>query len=92
MTVNAKAERFQALLEFLRSGLLLPTGENHTANKQAKATECIDQAQRIQILGNTEISTHFILFNIVGIDHDHDLGLLLQLNQHPNLTVRSKSG
>ena len=58
---------------------------------QPVAAEGIDQTKHIQIVSNAEVSPDFILFDIVGVDHDDDLRLIGQLHQHADLAVWLKT-
>ena len=90
--VNPHPERFEPQPEFDGGWLILPAGEHHAAHIQPEAAERIDQAQHIEVICNAEVAAHLVLFNVVGVDDDHNLCLLLELNQHADLAVRSKAG
>ena len=51
---------------------------------------CIrDRAEHIRVIGNAEIAAHLTLFDIGGVDHDHDFSLLFELKEHINLAAVS---
>ena len=54
---------------------------------KADATEFVDQAERVQIVGDTEVAALFILFNIVRGNGNDDLRAVSKLIEHLDLTV-----
>ena len=53
--------------------------------------ECVDKAENIHIIGDAEVSSHFVLFDVRRVDRYDDLGVLLELHQHVDLTVGPES-
>ena len=90
MAVAANAKGVQSFQKRLCRSLPGILGEHHAAHIQPKLTECINQAQHFVIIGNTQVSAHFICLNITGIDGDNDFYIVFQLLQHANFAVRLK--
>ena len=86
------AQIFQPLLEQNRVVLVVPAGHDHAAHIQADAAEGVDQPQHVRVIGDAQIAPHFAFFDVVGVDGDDQLGLILQIQQHPHLAVRQKAG
>ena len=90
--VDLHTHRLQPGLEGLRQNLTIVAGQHHGAHVQAESAEHIDQSNHIPVIGNAQITTDLVLFDIVRIDSDHDLHHILQLQQHTQLTIRLESG
>ena len=91
MAVHAHAQGFQALLEGDSLRLAVEARQHHAAHIHAHAAESVDQAQHIRIIGNAQVAAHLVFFNIVGIDHDHQLSLIAHGQQHGNFAVRPEA-
>ncbi len=79
MAVHFHAQGFQLLLISDGAGLLGEAGQAHAAHIQAIAPESIYQAQHIHIVGDSQVGTHLIFFDIRCIDNDDDLGMVPKL-------------
>ena len=66
-------------------------GDDNAAHKEPHAAESVNEAEHIRVIGNAEIAAHLTLFDIGGVDHDHDFSLLFELKEHINLAVRLES-
>ena len=51
----------------------------------------VDETENVFVISDAKITADFILLNISGADHDHDLCLIRQLEEHLQLTVRLKA-
>ena len=91
MAVDRNALTFQFGAERLDTGMILIAGEHDTANIQSLAAVNIDETQHIAVIGDAEIGTDFVFFNIAGVDGDDYFGLVGKLQQHLKLTGRLKS-
>ena len=80
--IDTDAERFQPLAESVRRRLRLIARHDDAADKKADAAERVDQTQNVQIVRDAEIAAHLVLLDVVGVDDDHDLRLILQLQAH----------
>jgi hypothetical protein len=87
VAVYLDAHTLQTLLEEL-GGMLLAVVRNYDASDvKADATEFVDQTERVQIVGDTEVAALFILFNIVRGNGNDDLRAVSKLIEHLDLTV-----
>ena len=50
------------------------------------------KARRVQIIGDSQVTTHLVFFNVKGIDNNDNFCLIFQLSQHTDLGIRGKSG
>ena len=91
MAVHLHPNAFQMLLEMHRGPLLLPAGHHHAAHIQADAPEGIDQAQHVGVVGDAQVAPHLAFFDVVGVDGDHQLRLVLQIQQHGHFAVRPEA-
>ena len=71
--------------------LAAPLGDHHVFHQHVRRTEGIDQPQDFLVVGDVQVPSLFILFDIVRADDDDDLRLLTQLRQHFYLAVRPES-
>ena len=63
-----------------------------TAHKQTDIFEFRAKSQDILIIGDSEVASHLVLFDVDGTDDHKNLCLISQLKQHLELTVRLKTG
>ena len=92
MAVDADAQLLQLGLELVSSRLAGIAGDNHTSHIESLIPKLLDQTQHIHVIGDPKIMADLVLFNISGMDCDHDLCLIGKLQQHLQLTVRLKPG
>ena len=88
MAEGTDVQLIQAALKsfhFRRSGI---HGDAHAANKQTHALERVNQAQNVLVIGDAVIATHFVADDVLGADHNHDFGLVFQLQQHLKFGIR----
>ena len=71
--------------------MVLIAGEHNTADVQSLTAIDIDETQHIVVVGDAEIGTDFVFFNIAGVDGDDHFGLIGKLQQHLELAGRLKS-
>src|SRR5699024_7972778 len=55
------------------SGIL---GDHYASYKKASVFECVDKTEYINIIGDPQISSDFVFFNISGTDHDDDFRMI----------------
>ena len=79
-------------MECVRRALAAVLCEHNAAHIKADGAECVDQAQNVLVIGDSEVAAHLVFFNVRRIDDDHDLRLFLELEQHFDLAVRCKAG
>ena len=92
MVVYPDAQSLQPRLESPGNGLPLVPGQHHTGYIEPEAAEHIDQPDHIPVIGNAQIAPDFVFLDIIGVDGDHHLHLILQLQQHSQLAVRLEPG
>ena len=91
MTVHLYAHLLQAALEHLRAVLPCEMGNTYASHIEILGLKHRLQAQQIGIIGNSQISPHLVLLNVLRADHNHNLHLIGQLHEHPQLAVRLKA-
>jgi hypothetical protein len=91
MEIGADAELLEPLAEGVRSTLAVILGDDDAADIQADCGKSVDLAENLLIVGDAEIATDLVFFDVAGIDDNDDLGLILELRQHPDLGIRLES-
>ena len=86
--VHPNSQRLQSRLEGPGNGLPVKPGQYHAGNIEPEAPEHVNQPDHVPVVGNSQIPPDFVLFYVVGIDDNHHLHLILQLQQHPEFAVR----
>ena len=66
--------------------------DDNAADVKSDITECVDQTERIQIVGDAKVTALFIFFNIACGNSDDDLRAVTKLIKHFDLAVGKKSG
>ena len=92
MPEDAHAEVLQPLDERIDRRLRGVLRDDDRADVQPDAGECVDQSDRVRIVGDAEVGTHLVLRDRHGGNDDHDLRLILDLHQHADLAVRREAG
>ena len=90
MAVDLDTQGLQALLEGIGGWLGMVMGDADAAHIQADPTEGIDEAQDIQIVGDTQVAAALVLFDGISADDNDDLRGVLHLQQHFHLAIRRK--
>jgi hypothetical protein len=83
---------FKTLLEDLRGRLLAVLCDDDAADVKTDAAEYVDEAERIEIVGDAKVAAALILFDVACGDDDHDLCAIAKLIEHLDLAVGMKSG
>ena len=91
MAIDLESEAFELFLVSDCARLFLPAGQHHTAHIKAITAESVNQAKNVLIVGNAEVATNLVLFDVASIDGDDDFGLILELFEHADFGVRSKA-
>ena len=92
MAVVLHAQRVEPLQEGVRSALTGVLRHHDAADVQPKRAEGIHQAQAVVVVADAEVAAQLVLFNVVRADRDHNLHIVAQLLEHPNLAVGLKAG
>ena len=91
MAIDLETKGFKLFLISDCARLFLPAGQHHTAHIKAITAESVNQAKNVLIVGNAEVATNLVLFDVASIDGNDDFGLILELFEHANFGVRSKA-
>ena len=86
------AQNVQTPEESVRRGLAAVLGHHHAAHIQVHPAKHVDEPQYILLVGDAQVAPDLVLFDISGADGDHDLHILFQLLEHPDLAVRLEAG
>ena len=92
VAVDLDAEGFEPVLELVGDGLAAVVCEDDTADVEADAAECVDQAEGVVVVGDAEVAAALAALDVVGGDGDDDLGLVLHFEQHFHLAVGREAG
>ena len=92
MAIDLDAEIFQTLLEDLRGMLLAVLCDDDAADVKTDAAEYVDEAERIEIVGDAKVAAALILFDVACGDDDHDLCAIAKLIEHLDLAVGLEAG
>ena len=85
------AQHLEALDELLGGALLAVVGDHDAADVEADAPEGVDEAQGVLVIGDPQIAAALGALDVVRREHDHDLRVVLHLQQHLHLAVRLKA-
>ena len=66
--------------------------DNHARDGKALAAEQINEAQRVLVIGDAEVSPRLVLLDVVGVDRDDDLGLGREALEHAELGIGLEAG
>ncbi len=92
MAVDRDSHVFQLGLKNIGGGLAGILGDDHASHVKSLVAEGLDETQDIHVIGDAQIVTDFIFFNIRGIDDNDDFRLVGKLHQHLQFAVRCKAG
>ena len=92
MLENLYAKLAESLYERIRRRLRRVVCDADTSDVQSALTESVDESQRVHVVGNSEVGTHFVLLDSRRRNNDYYLGLVLQPEKHIYLCVRLESG
>ena len=88
MVIDPDPKALQLICEDLRRGLGFISCQHHAAHVKTDASECVDKAQNVKVIGDTKVTSDLILFDIGRVDDNDHLSVVLELKQHLKLTVR----
>ena len=92
MPVDFHAEPLELFLERECGGLSVEAGEDDGADVETYTAERVDETQNVGVVSDAEVSSYLILLDVERVDDDNDLGLVAQLQEHLEFTVRLESG
>ena len=85
--IGLDAHAFEAVTELVGCHLSVVVGDNYRAHHEVALHELVAQAQHILVVGDAQIRTYLIAFDVFGTDDDDNLYAVTQLCQHAQLTV-----
>ena len=91
MLEDPDAQHLEPLDELLRGALFAVVGDHDAADVQADAPEGVNEAKGVLVIGDPEIAAAFGALDVIRREHDHDLRVILHLQQHLYLAVRFKA-
>ena len=68
-------------------GLPVEVCNDHRANQQSPVCKYIAQAQHVLSVRDAQVTAHLVALDVFGRDDDDNLCIVLQLHEHPQLTV-----
>ena len=80
--VGANAHTLQAMVELLGSMLAAIVGDDDRTYHEVAALELVAQAQHILVVGDAEVGTHLVLFDVASTHHDDDFDAIAKLGEH----------
>ena len=92
MVIHLDAHALETLAVGVGAGLTVVVGDHHGIHHETTAQELLAQAEHIHIIGDAQVATHLVLFDVDGADDDDDLGNINQLGEHLQLTVGLETG
>ena len=91
VVIDADTLALQALPVRIRRTLTRIVRDDHRADHEPAVHELVAQTQHVLVVGDTQILTYLISFDIQRREHDHDLQRVLQLREHLQFTVRHEA-
>ncbi len=85
--IRLNAQSLQTVTEGIGGMLAVIVGDHDGADHEVAALELVAQTEHILVVGDAQIGTHLILFNILGTDHNDNLDAVGQLTEHAQFAV-----
>ena len=92
MQKDADAETFQLLFKVFRRRLTAVLCNDDASDIKSDARKSVVQSKNVGIVRDTEVTAHFVLFDIRRIDDHNDLDRVGDLLQHLHLDIGCKPG
>ena len=92
MKIDMKALLLQFLAEGNGGPLSGKVRDHDGTDIQPPVLELGSKTKDVLVIGNADISTHLVFYDIFGTDDNHQLRQIAQLHQHLKLAVRRESG
>ena len=90
--VGGDAHAFQTAAELVGRALVVVVGDDDRADHEVALHELVAQTEHVLVVGDAEVGTHLVAFDVVGADDDDDFQLVAQLAEHAQFGVGQKSG
>jgi len=88
VAIAPDAQSRQPLDEGVRRRLPGVLGDDHGAHIEPQAPEHVHQPQHVLVIADAQVAADLLLFDVSGADGHHDLHLVPDGGQHPDLAVR----
>lgn len=92
MGVNPEVVPLELILEHPRRRLAFKPGDDDAADVDPPIGQVIDQFERIDVIGDSEIRPDFLPFDITGEDAEEEIGLVLELLEKSHFHIRVEPG
>ncbi len=92
MMIHLDAESLETLLKGVRSRLTVVSCENNAAYIEPYLGEYVKEADNVDVVCNAKVASDLVLLDVVGVDDNDYLRIVLQLEQHLELTVGLEAG
>ena len=92
VAVDLDAQILHVFLEGICGVLTRIACQNNASHVKADATEAVDKAHDLAVVGDAQVSAILVVFNVGGVDGNDDLGLVCQSLQHTELGIGRKAG
>ncbi len=91
MAVGLDAQAVETLAEGHGAALAVVVGDDHRAYQETSLLELVTQAQHIHVVGDAKVVAHLVFLYVDSADDNHNLGVVAELLQHPELAVGLES-
>ncbi len=91
MEIGLDTHTRQALLVSHGTGLATVVCDDDRTDVETTVHKLATQAEHIFVVSNTEVTPHFVLFNVDCTDNNNNLGRIGQLLKHTQLAVGPKT-
>ena len=92
VVVHLHAEGLEPALEGDSSGLVVVACENNAADIKTDLGKNVEKADNVHIVGDAQVASDLVFFDVIRIDNDNDLSLVFELEKHLELTVGLEAG
>ena len=88
MVIYLDSFSFQTFPVCICTRLTVVMGHHHAADKETDLFELALETKHIFVIGDSEVSTYLVLFDVYRTDYNDDFCLILKLLEHIKLAVR----
>ena len=92
MAIDLDTQLLHGFFEHVGGVLPCVTGEHYASYVQTYTVEAIDKAHDLSIVGNTQVPSVFIVFDVICVDSNNDLSLISQGLKHTQLGIGGEPG
>ena len=91
VAVDTQTERLELLFIGDGGGLSCKTCQHNASDQKAVGCKGVYKAEKIHVIGDSQVTADLVFFNVCRVNDDHDLHLIPQCFQHCDLGVRRKT-